>query len=130
MAMDPRTRTRPADTRWRVALAAIVVTLLVAACGGTATTSPAASAAAPPAASAAAPSGGGSAAPSDAGYTGPDATISCAERLLLQRRPASVQLVATGVIRATGPSNARVRAGEGHIVDRRHAPPHVHERLG
>ena len=23
-----------------------------------------------------------------------------------------------------------VRSGEGHVVDRRHAPPHVHERLG
>jgi multiple sugar transport system substrate-binding protein len=76
MVMDPRTLTRPAGSRWRAALAAVVVTLLVAGCGGSATTSPAASAAAPPAASAAVPSGGGSAAPSDAGYTGPDATIS------------------------------------------------------
>jgi len=75
MAMDPRTRTRPADSRWRAALAVVLVMLLAAACGGAATTSPAASAAAPPAASAAAPSVGGSAAPSDAGYTGPEATI-------------------------------------------------------
>ena len=53
-----------------------------------------------------------------------------AERLLLKRRDAGVQLVAAGLVRAARPRDAIVRAGEGDIVDRRHAPPHVHERLG
>jgi multiple sugar transport system substrate-binding protein len=61
------------DTRWRSLVLTVVAALLVAACGG-ASTSPAAATAAAPSVEASAPSGE-SAEPSDAGYTGPEATI-------------------------------------------------------
>ena len=53
-----------------------------------------------------------------------------AQRLLLECRDAGVQLVAALLVRAAQPCDAIIRASEGDIVDRRHAPPHVHERLG
>jgi multiple sugar transport system substrate-binding protein len=75
-----RERTGPAATVTRrfIVLAAATA-LVLSACGGSATPVPSASAAPPPSAAApssAAPSASASAAPSDAGYTGPDATIS------------------------------------------------------
>jgi len=72
-------RTGPGTGRWRRPLALVgLVTLVVAACGGTTTASPSSAAASASAASATASPAGGSAAPaaSDAGYTGPEATIS------------------------------------------------------
>jgi multiple sugar transport system substrate-binding protein len=75
-----RERTGPAATvTRRFMILAAATALVLSACGGSATPVPSASAAASPtvaAPSSAAPSGSASAAPSDAGYTGPDATIS------------------------------------------------------
>ena len=51
------------------------------------------------------------------------------ERLLLQRRHASVQLVSTERVRPARPGIDIVGSGEGHVVDRRHGSPDVHERL-
>jgi len=76
-----RSRTGPLGSpshRLTVLVAATAVIALVAsACGSTATPSPSASASAPPsvAASSGAPSASATPAPSDAGYTGPEATI-------------------------------------------------------
>ena len=72
-------RTGPGTGRWRRPLALVgLVTLVVAACGGSTTASPSAAAPSASAAGATASAAGGSAAPaaSDAGYTGPEATIS------------------------------------------------------
>ena len=72
-------RTGPGMGRWRRPLALVgLVTLVVAACGGSTTASPSAAAPSASAAAATASAAGGSAAPaaSDAGYTGPEATIS------------------------------------------------------
>lgn len=52
------------------------------------------------------------------------------ERLLLERREPAVQLISTELVRAAWPRIDIVRSREGHVVHRRHAPPHVHERLG
>ena len=72
-------RTGSGTGRWRRPLALVgLVTLVVAACGGSTTASPSAAAPSASAAGATASPAGGSAAPaaSDAGYTGPEATIS------------------------------------------------------
>ena len=72
-------RTGPGMGGWRRPLALVgLITLVVAACGGSTTASPSAAAPSASAGGAAASPAGGSAAPaaSDAGYTGPEATIS------------------------------------------------------
>jgi multiple sugar transport system substrate-binding protein len=61
------------DPRWRLLVITAVAAIVVAACGG-ATTSPSSAATAAPSVEASAPAAE-SAAPSDAGYTGPEATI-------------------------------------------------------
>ena len=52
-----------------------------------------------------------------------------AERLLLQRRHAGIELVSTGVVRASGPRVDAVRSCELHVVDGRNRAPDVDERL-
>ena len=72
-------RTGPGTGRWRRPLALLgILTLVVAACGGSTTASPSAPAPSASSATATSSAAGGSAAPaaSDAGYTGPEATIS------------------------------------------------------
>ena len=53
-----------------------------------------------------------------------------AERLLLQRRHAGIELVSTGVVRASGPRVDAVRSRELHVIDGRNRAPDVDERLG
>jgi multiple sugar transport system substrate-binding protein len=73
-----RRHSHPADRPGTLVVLGAVIALLATACGGTATPVPSASAAPSPSAAAttAAASPSATAAPSDAGYTGPDATIS------------------------------------------------------
>ena len=52
------------------------------------------------------------------------------ERLLLERRDTAVELISTEDVRAAWPRIDTVRSGEGDVVHRRHAPPHIYERLG
>ena len=52
-----------------------------------------------------------------------------ASRLILQCRHPRVQLVPASLVRPAEPQDAVIRAREGDVVDGRHAPPHVDERL-
>jgi multiple sugar transport system substrate-binding protein len=72
-----RRQTHPAGRPGTLVVLGAVIALLATACGGTATPVPSATTAPPPstAASTAAASPSATAAPSDAGYTGPEATI-------------------------------------------------------
>ncbi|HEX6315701.1 MAG TPA: hypothetical protein VFZ73_12615 [Gemmatimonadaceae bacterium] len=53
-----------------------------------------------------------------------------AERLLLQRRHAGIELVSTGVVRASRPRVDPVRSRELHVIDGRNGAPDVDRRLG